>query len=140
MPCSTVRSPPRPRSDRAVLISVDPSIPLPVYEQLREQIVRMVAAGTLEAGHRLPTIRQLAADLGLAKGTVAKAYEMLESESVIATRGRKGSFVLGAPQHSEADRIAGLASPIDALVVTAKQLGADIDEVRAALDRAWDRF
>ena len=140
MPCSTVRSPPRPRSDRAVLLSVDPSIPLPVYEQLREQIVRMVAAGTLEAGHRLPTIRQLAADLGLAKGTVAKAYEMLESESVIATRGRKGSFVLGVPQHSEADRIAGLASPIDAIVVTAKQLGADIDEVRAALDRAWDRF
>ena len=123
-----------------MLLIVDPSIPLPVYEQLREQIVRMVAAGTLEAGHRLPTIRQLAADLGLAKGTVAKAYEMLESESVIATRGRKGSFVLGAAEHSEADRIAGLAPPTDALVVTAKQLGADIDEVYAALAQACDRF
>lgn len=84
--------------------------------------------------------RRLAADLGLAKGTVVKAYEMLESEAVIATRGRKGSFVLGPAANSTADRVAGLAPPIDALVVTAKQLGADLDEVRAALDRAWDRF
>ncbi len=123
-----------------MLLIVDPSIPLPVYEQLREQIVRMVAAGTLEPGHRLPTIRQLAADLGLAKGTVSKAYEMLESDSVIATRGRKGSFVLGPQANTVVDRISGLAQPIDVLVVTAKQLGADIGEVRAALDQAWEQF
>lgn len=123
-----------------MLLIVDPSMPLPVYEQLREQIVRMVAAGTLEPGHRLPTIRQLAADLGLAKGTVSKAYEMLESEAVIATRGRKGSFVLGPQVTTAVDRMSGLAHPIDTLVVTAKQLGADIDEVRAALDKAWERF
>ena len=123
-----------------MLLIVDPSIPLPVYEQLREQIVRMVAAGTLEPGHRLPTIRQLAADLGLAKGTVAKAYEMLESDAVIATRGRKGSFVLESRANSAADRLAGLSQPIDALVVTAKQLGASAAEVRAALDDAWKRF
>lgn len=123
-----------------MLLIVDPSIPLPVYEQLREQIVRMVAAGTLEPGHRLPTIRQLAADLGLAKGTVSKAYEMLESDAVIATRGRKGSFVLGPQANTVVDRISGLAQPIDVLVVTAKQLGADIGEVRAALDQAWEQF
>ncbi len=123
-----------------MLLIVDPSMPLPVYEQLREQIVRMVASGTLEPGHRLPTIRQLAADLGLAKGTVSKAYEMLESDAVIATRGRKGSFVLGPQENTAVDRISGLAQPIDALVVTAKQLGADIDEVRAAFDKAWKQF
>ncbi len=52
-----------------MIIAVDPDHPLPVYEQVREQVVRMVAAGTLQAGVRLPTIRQLAQDLGLAKGT-----------------------------------------------------------------------
>lgn len=123
-----------------MLLLVDPDTPLPVYEQLREQIVRMVAAGTLSPGHRLPTIRQLAVDLGLAKGTVAKAYELLEAESVIATRGRKGSFVLEPPTQTAAQRIDGLASPIDTLVVTARQLGASIDEVRAAVDAAWTRF
>lgn len=123
-----------------MLLIVDPDTPLPVYEQVREQIVRMVAAGTLEPGHRLPTIRQLAADLGLAKGTIAKAYELLESDAVIATRGRKGSFVLEAKERSTADRASGLSHPIDTLVVTAKQLGATIDEVHGALDAAWERF
>ena len=123
-----------------MLLIVDPSNPLPVYEQLREQIVRMVAAGTLEPGHRLPTIRQLAADLGLAKGTVSKAYEKLESDSVIATRGRKGSFVLEPQVTTVTDRTSGLAQPIDALVVVAKQLGASLDEVQAAVDKAWEHF
>ena len=57
-----------------MILSVDPDRALPVYEQVREQIKRMVAAGTLQAGTRLPTIRQLAADLGLAKGTIERAY------------------------------------------------------------------
>ena len=123
-----------------MLLIVDPTSPLPVYEQIREQIVRMVSAGTLEAGHRLPTIRQLAADLGLAKGTVAKAYELLESDAVIDTRGRKGSFVLPSTRRASHDRTAGLAPPIDTLVVVARQLGSTLDEVQAELARAWDRF
>ncbi len=123
-----------------MLLSVDPSIPLPVYEQIREQIVRMVAAGTLAPGHRLPTIRQLAIDLGLAKGTVAKAYELLESDSVIATRGRKGSFVLESPTASAADRARGLLDAADSLIVTARQLGATLDEVHRSLDEAWTHF
>ena len=123
-----------------MLLLVDPTSPLPVYEQIREQILRMVAAGTLEPGHRLPTIRQLAADLGLAKGTVARAYELLESDSVIATRGRKGSFVLPSTPSDRAERISGLAAPIDALVVTARQLGSSLEEVTAELERAWERF
>ena len=94
----------------------------------------------LEPGHRLPTIRQLAADLGLAKGTVAKAYEILESDAVIATRGRKGSFVLEGRVTNLADRTAALAAPIDSLVVSAKQIGADLDEVRLAVERAWGKF
>ena len=63
-----------------MLLSVDPTAPLPVYEQIRSQIATMVASGTLEPGDRLPTIRQLCDDLGLAKATVSKAYELLIRE------------------------------------------------------------
>ncbi|MCP3853358.1 MAG: GntR family transcriptional regulator [Actinomycetia bacterium] len=122
------------------MLSVDPTLPLPVYEQIRGQIVRMIAAGTLGPGHRLPTIRQLAVDLGLAKGTVARAYELLESDGVIETLGRKGSFVVETPPVSAADRATELAQAAESLVVTARQLGADLDEVRRALDSAWQRF
>jgi DNA-binding transcriptional regulator YhcF (GntR family) len=123
-----------------MLLVVDPSIPLPVYEQIRQQIVRMIAAGTLRPGHRLPTIRQLATDLGLAKGTVARAYELLESDSVIETLGRKGSFVSDAIISTPIDRTKSLQAAADALVITALQVGADAAETRTALDAAWRRF
>jgi len=123
-----------------MMLAVDPSIPLPVYEQIREQIVRMVTSGTLHAGHRLPTIRQLAIDLGIAKGTVARAYDLLESESVIETRGRQGSFVVNSPQATPADRAAVLARAAETLAVIAKQSGADIDETQTALTQAWQRL
>ena len=123
-----------------MIISVDPEHPLPVYEQVREQVVRMVAAGTLQAGVRLPTIRQLALDLGLAKGTVAKAYELLESDAVIETRGRKGSFVLGVQPATASEQRTGLRDAADSLVVVARQLGADEAAAVAALRRAWARL
>ncbi len=123
-----------------MIISVDPERALPVYEQIREQVVRMVTAGTLAAGTRLPTIRQLASDLGLAKGTVSKAYELLESEAVIATRGRSGSFVL-EPTRTEPRRLAiDLDAAAESLVITARQLGADHDSVQQAVAAAWQRF
>lgn len=124
----------------SMIIAVDPDRPLPVYEQVREQVARMVAAGTLQAGARLPTIRQLAVDLGLAKGTVAKAYELLESDAIIETRGRKGSFVLAMHPVPEHDQRAGLKETADALVVVARQLGADEDAAVAALRQAWSRL
>jgi len=123
-----------------MIIAVDPDHPLPVYEQVREQVVRMVAAGTLQAGVRLPTIRQLALDLGLAKGTVAKAYELLESDAVIETRGRKGSYVLEMQPVTAREQRTGLREAADSLVIVARQLGADEAAAVAALRDAWARL
>lgn len=66
------------------------------FEQVRAQMVEAVRAGTLTAGSKLPTVRGLADELGLAPNTVAKAYRELENDGIIETRGRNGSFV--APQ------------------------------------------
>jgi GntR family transcriptional regulator len=120
-----------------VILSVDPNRALPVYEQVREQIKRMVAAGTLRAGTRLPTIRQLAADLGLAKGTIARAYELLETDAVIQSNGRKGTVVLEMTTASKQDQTAGLDAAAESLVVIARQLGTDEASAVAALRRAW---
>lgn len=65
----------------------------PPFEQLRQQVIGGVRSGELAAGERLPTVRALAESLGLAAGTVAKAYRALESDEVIETRGRGGTFV-----------------------------------------------
>ena len=77
-------------------VTVDPASGTPPFEQLRRQVAAMVAEGTLAPGSRMPTVRRLAADLGLAANTVARAYRELESDGVIATHGRKGTFVSSA--------------------------------------------
>ena len=66
------------------------------YEQLRAQIADRARSGKLPAGFKLPTVRGLAEELGLAANTVAKAYRALEADGVIETRGRNGTFVAAA--------------------------------------------
>jgi DNA-binding transcriptional regulator YhcF (GntR family) len=72
------------------------------YEQIRTQLAAHVASGELQPGDRLPTVRRLAEDLGVATNTVARAYRELESAGVIETRGRAGSFVTGDRVEREA--------------------------------------
>lgn len=71
------------------------------YEQLRAQIAEQARTGRLPVGYKLPTVRGLAQDLGLAANTVAKAYRALESDGVIETRGRAGTFVAAAGDAAE---------------------------------------
>ena len=77
------------------MIDLDSPSSTPPYEQIRAQIAARVADGGLQPGDRLPTVRRLAEDLGLATNTVARAYRELEQSGVIETRGRAGSFVTG---------------------------------------------
>lgn len=108
-----------------MIVRIDPKSPVPPFEQIRMQIAMMAASGVLAVGSRLPTIRQLAKDLGLAGGTVARAYRELEGDGVIVTRGRHGSFVAD-PAPPRADRSASaLREAADAFAIRAHQLGAD---------------
>jgi DNA-binding transcriptional regulator YhcF (GntR family) len=75
------------------MISIDSQSATPPYEQLRIQFVDEVQSGALAGGSRIPTVRKLAEDLGLAPNTVARAYRELEADGFIETRGRNGSFV-----------------------------------------------
>lgn len=104
------------------------------FEQLRVQVRDAVASGALAAGVRLPTVRALAAALGLAVNTVARAYRELEADGLIETRGRLGSFVsaTGSPVQREvqaaarvfADRVDALgADHVEALRLAAAALG-----------------
>lgn len=77
-------------------IAIDPDAGTAPYEQLRTQISELARSGELPVGHRLPTVRGFAEELGLAANTVAKAYRALESDGVIETRGRNGTFIAAA--------------------------------------------
>jgi DNA-binding transcriptional regulator YhcF (GntR family) len=82
------------------MIVIDSSSPVPPFEQLRSQLARQIQDQTLVVGTRLPTVRRMAADLGLAVNTVGRAYRELEEAGLIETRGRNGSFVSAAGQQA----------------------------------------
>lgn len=82
------------------LLSLDPDSSVPPYEQIRVQVAAAIESGELPTECRLPTVRGLASDLGLAINTVARAYRELELAGLIETRGRYGTFVAGAPSQS----------------------------------------
>ncbi|MGI5483611.1 GntR family transcriptional regulator [Streptomyces lavendofoliae] len=99
------------------------------YEQLRAQISDQARSGRLPVGHKLPTVRGLAEELGLAANTVAKAYRALESDGVIETRGRAGTFVAAAGD-AAARRAATAAA---AYAAEAHRLGLDRADAEAAV-------
>jgi GntR family transcriptional regulator len=77
----------------ALDITVDVGSAIPPYEQIRSQIAAYVDGGLLASGARLPAIRALAADLGVAVGTVARAYTELETAGLVTSRRRTGTVV-----------------------------------------------
>lgn len=81
------------RSALRVEITIDIDNSVPPFEQLIEQIKAAVTAGVLKPGEALPSIRQLANDLDLNSKTVAKAYKLLERDSVIETKGYRGTYI-----------------------------------------------
>ena len=74
-------------------VVVDTRSPVPAYEQVREQVTALATTGALREGDRLPAARALAADLGLAVGTVQRAYRELEAAGTVASRRRTGTVV-----------------------------------------------
>jgi GntR family transcriptional regulator len=133
---------PGPSDGPAAILRIDLSRPVPPYEQLRAQIAGLVAAVELSPGSRLPSVRQLAGDLGLAPGTVARAYSELEAEGLLVTRQRGGTFVAGPATQADADtaRQQALAAAADAFVTTVRQLGLGDDAAEAAVRRAITRL
>jgi len=83
------------------MLTVDPRSAVPPFEQLRVQLLEQVHSGELVLGAKLPTVRRLAEDLGLAPGTVARSYRELEQDGIIQTRGRNGTFVAWARDEAE---------------------------------------
>jgi DNA-binding transcriptional regulator YhcF (GntR family) len=92
----------------ALAITVDASSGTPPFEQVRGGIRSQITDGSLAAGFRLPPVRSLADELGLAPNTIARAYRELEAAGFLETRGRAGTFVAatGDPREREGQRAA----------------------------------
>jgi DNA-binding transcriptional regulator YhcF (GntR family) len=119
-------------------LEVDEDSDTPLYEQIVARIEEAVATGRLEPKERLPSVRDLAAELGIAPGTVARAYSELESRGVVETEGAKGTRVAKRPPAGSGSQRASsyLEEALRRVVVRAFHRGAIAEEIREALERA----
>jgi DNA-binding transcriptional MocR family regulator len=78
-------------------LNLDRSSKTPVYEQIREQVTQLVRDGLLTSGQRVPSVRELARDLGISVKTVRTAYDELAAENIIETKHGSGTFVAARP-------------------------------------------
>jgi len=107
---------------------------VPLFEQLRLNIIERADDGTLAPGTRLPAVRSLAADLGVAPHTVARAYKELEAAGVVATRGRNGTVVCARDE-----AWGSLSAAAAEFAAAAKAQGASFAEAVQLLAAAYDR-
>ena len=120
-------------TDLGEWVQGDPQASKPLFDQLRSQIIDGIRGGRLPPGTRLPTVRELAAQLGMAVNTVARAYRELESAGILETRGRFGTFVA---RTDPAD--AAMATAAHTYATAAKALGVDKDEALKYVEAAFD--
>jgi DNA-binding transcriptional regulator YhcF (GntR family) len=112
------------------LITIDSTSPTPPYEQIRLRLAQRISDRTLPVGAKLPTVRGLAAQLGLAVNTVARAYRELEEAGIIETRGRSGSFVSAGGQQTRQEAHTAAVAYARATA----RLGLDPDEALSIVE------
>ena len=118
-------------------IAIDDSSDQQIYDQIVSQVREAVATSKLKPGDRLPAIRRLADQLGIAPGTVARAYAELETAQVIITDGPKGTYIAEPPLPTPPSvRPIAMRDLFRPVVVAAFHLGASAGELRKALEEA----
>jgi len=121
-------------------LSVDPSSPTPPFEQIRAQLQQMIAGGVLAEGARLPPIRQLAGDLGLANNTVARAYRELEIDGLVEAKGRHGTVVTGTVAMNRKQRKQVVDHAAETFAREVQHHGGGLDDALEAVRQAFGGF
>lgn len=121
-----------------MILAVDLSSDVPIYQQLRDRVVEAIATGELRAGDSLPATRTLAADFGINFHTVNKAYDLLRQEGLIRLNRKTGAVVLptAADDAFRADWIARART----LLAEAAAKGVPTDDIVAACRSVLDSF
>ena len=120
---------------------VNPQSGTPIYRQLVEQVRRLVLSGQLAPGAALPSVRELALEHAVNPMTISKAYAMLESEGLLVRNRGKPMTVARQPRPQAAlrDRLRRIEDEVDRLVLAARQLELEPEQVTTLIEKRWER-
>ena len=112
---------------------------LPIYAQLMDTLKRRIVTGRYLPGEKLPSVRNLAKELGINPNTIQKAYNILETEGVILTLPGRGSVVLSETEELRNRQLAKMEEKLAVIAVEAHGTGITAAEFALAAERAWQR-
>lgn len=117
------------------MFNIDFSSREPIYEQLYNNVIRLVSFGALKPGEKLPPVRSLASSLGVNPNTVAKAYQMLERDGIVYSAVGRGSFICEQASQNDAAKKLALEK-LQSAVKEAMSKGAGKEEILQAVEKS----
>lgn len=124
-----------------MLSHVNPSSGVPIYVQIETQVKNAIAAGALKKDQALPSVRKLASDLGVNPSTVARAYQLLERDGVIATVQGGGTYVAeNMPRFLKSEKLRRLQPHAQQIAVEGIQLGLTEEDIIKAVQEELERL
>lgn len=123
------------------MIQLDPRSAVPIWKQIEDGVRALVASGALAPGAPAPSVRELARDLRINPATVARAYQGLGEEGVLAVRRGEGTFVAEAPpQVPKNERARRLREGAERYAALGRSIGASDDEMLGAAEGALQKL
>ncbi len=123
------------------MFDINPSAPSPIWLQIEEGIRRMISLGALKPGDSVPSVRELAKSLRVNPNTVARVYQHLTENGVLAVRRGEGTYVADSPAvPKKSETQEKLRDAATSYAGAAIALGAAEDEAAAELERAYGRL
>ena len=121
-----------------MFLEIDFKSDLPIYEQIRREIIIGLAKGNIKAGDKLPSVREMAENIGINLHTVNKAYKLLEADGVISMDRRFGSLISENINPMAAYDEAKIESELDLLIAIAKLKGLRKEEFIDHINKKWE--
>ena len=123
-----------------MILAIDFQSDTPIYIQLKQQIIACIARGALKEGEELPSVRQLAQDIGINLHTVNKAYSLLKDDGFILMDRRKGAVINNLENIAEEDFKFRLREEINPLIAQAFCKGMTEEELQLEIGEIYRSY
>lgn len=110
-------------------INIDYNTRIPIYEQIVEEVEKLVSLDLLKANEKIPTIRDLACSLGINPNTVKKAYDILEKKGIIISKSTKGTFISNDIEIAKENKINAKLKELEDIILELGGYGLSREEI-----------
>lgn len=121
-----------------MIIQIEPQSDVPIYEQVSRQIIEGIARGDMKPGDTLPSVRNLAADLGVNMHTVNKSYHELEAKGILTIRAKSGAIIRSVEERAlTSEQLQQIEKNLKPLVAEGMVLGASVDQIELMMKKVF---